>query len=241
MTNEIFNSATSDNEVTSEVEALKGRYTKADGTIDVDGLLKAKAHADRHIKQVEAEQAGLREDLKVRTSLEELVGKINTAPPVNTPQEVNSPNPLSDQDIEKLLEQKLEQRDISRTRKQNVDYVMAELSKVWGPDYAAKAKAKARELGSTETELGAFAERNPKAFLKLMIGDTETKSVFNPAPPSSQHRSQPTSSSSGKTYADFTKLRRENPNAYWSVETQKEMHRLMREAGERGEDWTKTR
>jgi hypothetical protein len=226
MTNALFNSDGSENDLSSDIEALKTRYTKADGSVDIDELLKAKAHADKHIKNVEAERAGLYEDLKGRTALEELVSKIKETPNnVNHEPQVNSNNatPLSEQDVEAKLDAKLSAYRKQLQYEQNVEHVKSELSKMWGPDYQAKLKAKARELGETEDDLGALAAAKPKVFLKLM--SEGEKQIYNPAPPSSSNRMQSNVSNGnakGKSY--FDKLRKENPSHYWSIAVQKELH-----------------
>jgi hypothetical protein len=240
MTDDIFNSANTDQELASELTTLKTKYTKEDGSIDIDGLLKAKAHSDRHIKHIETENTGMREDLKTRTTLEELIAKTTAPNNVSPAQQVNSQEATSEVDIEKRIEAKFSNLLAEQTHKQNIDQVTAELRKAWGNDYYAKAQAKARELGESEADLSDLAKRKPKVFLKLMLGDERT--VFNPAPPANQYRPTTESNRSGtKTWATFQKLKAENPSAYWSIEVQKELHKLNDEYAARGEDFTKTK
>jgi hypothetical protein len=248
MTNSnIFNSSLSgndqsDNEV--DIESVKTRFLKEDGSIDVDGLLKAKAHADKHIKNLEIENTGMRDDLKTRQTLEELLAKtqsqpnlnVNAEPPVNS----NNQNPLSDTDLEAKLNAKLSEWEKKKAREQNAAYVRSELSKAWGSDYLSKLEAKSRELGESLDDLAEMAQNKPKVFLKL-VGAEGERSVFNPAPPSSQFRSNAQNSQQNtKTYSWFQNLRRSDPSTYWSVATQKELHRIAEEYAARGEDFTKT-
>lgn len=239
MTN-IFNSGSDDQNTTSEIEGLKNRFKKEDGSIDVDKLLEAKYHADKHIKNIETEQAELREDLKARTTLEDLMTRIEASKNhVNSEQQINTPvTPTSEVDIDKRVDAKLSAWQTAQLHEQNVRYVESELQKNWGPDYSSKLRAKARELGESETDLAIIAQTKPKAFLAMM-GATKQDSLFNAAP-SSQVRTDVNNKSQGKTYKDFSKLRRENPTLYWDPATQKEMHRLANEYAARGEDFTKT-
>lgn len=240
MTNALFNGGNDDQIIAGEIEALKAKHLKEDGTIDVDSLLKAKAHADRHINRIETEQAGLREDLKVRTTLEDLVSRLQTPNNVNQEPPVNSPNtPHSEIDVKKAIKEELSEFQRQAQYQQNIAYVQAELMKTWGSDYTSKLKAKARELGESEDDLGALAASKPKVFLAL-VGAGE-KQIYNPAPPSS-HRITSSGNHAqshgikGKAYYD--KMRRENPSLYWEVSTQKALHAEAEQVGM--EVWSKS-
>lgn len=236
MTDDIFNSADADQVLASEVENLKARFTK-DGVLDVEGLLKAKAHADKHIKQVETERAGLYEDLKVRTKLEDLVSKIKETPVNHEPQINSNATPLSEEDIERKLNEKLSIRDREYTYQQNVNKVVGELTKIYGNDWQNKVAARARELGETTEYLTELAKTRPQLLLKLVAGDE--RSVYNPAPPSNEFRTT-SQQPSGKTWSSFERMRKENPSAYWSIETQRELHKLADEYAAKGVDFRKT-
>lgn len=240
MTNDLFNSADPDNGLVNEIETLKSKFVKEDGTIDADALLKAKAHADRHIRNIETEQAGLREDLKTRLTLEEIAAKIEASKNVNSEPQINTPStPQSEVDIDKLVDAKLSAYQKEQLYEQNINYVSAELTKAWGPDFQSKLVAKARELGESQDNLIAMAQSKPKLFLTL-VGATGTANNSYTSAPTSSVRSNGSFKQAGKTYSDFRKLRRENPQLYWSQTTQKEMHKLNEEYAARGEDFTKT-
>lgn len=233
-------SGTPDQEILSEEEALRARYTREDGSLDIDGLIKAKAHADRHIANVEREQAELRSDLQARLPLEDLVSRIEAAKSINPAQQVNAPViPASEVDIEGRIDAKLSALQKTNLHKQNVAMVQNELTKAWGPDYSSKLKAKARELGESEDDLQVLAQERPKMFLRLMVGEAGRFNDTYSAPSTSVNRTS-YSAPNPKGYGAFQKMRNEDPSRYWSTATQREIHKLAMEASERGEDFTKT-
>ena len=102
----------------------------------------------------------------------------------------------------------------------------------FGHDYARKLQEKAEELGMSMQELDSYAKRNPKAFYRLVELD---KSVdrSSTTPPASQINSEVFSvrGQSYSKFSDFEKLRRENPNAYWSPKVQNQLYKLAKEKG----------
>lgn len=243
MTNSnVFNSPEGDSQTEVDLDTIKTRFQKEDGSLDIEGLLKAKAHADRHIKNLESENTGMREDLKTRQTLEELLARtqsqsnVNTEPPVNS----NEQNPLSEVDLEAALNAKLSEWEKKKAREQNAAYVRNELAKTWGSDYLSKLEAKSRELGESLDELAELAQSKPKVFLRLVGASEGAKQTFDPAPPSSSYRPNSNNNQNTKTYSWFKNLRQTDPSTYWSVATQKELHRIAEEYAARGEDFTKT-
>lgn len=238
MTN-VFNTPTDNvDPLQAELETLRQQYVKEDGNVDIDGLLKAKAHSNIHIKNIEAETAMLRDDLKSRAPLEDLVARLSNNS-VNSERQVDIPNvPSSEVDVEARVDAKISALRNQMTAEQNVKYVQEELTKVWGPNFQEKLLVRARELGEDVDELALMAQSKPKRFLTLMTGG-QTSNMSNFQTPRNEVRTQNSKQANGpRTYADFKKMRKENPSLYYSIPMQRELLKAATEAAARGENFT---
>jgi hypothetical protein len=239
-------------EINATIETLKTKYQKEDGSLDLDGLLKKAAHAERHIKTLEREAQERSKESKVAQTLEEILAKIEAktlnsgGEPNHQTETPNSPRETTNtMDLDKLLEQRLEEKlqryEAQKTYERNVQHVQNELMKEWGPDYLTKLKAKAQELGETEQFLNDLAATRPQTFLKL-VKDKPQGSVFDGfTPPPGQRLSSTSSGASGpKTYSDFEKIRKENPTLYRSKAIQDQLLKLTAEYAAQGKSFTNT-
>lgn len=231
-------------ENTNYMEELVGEGKKY---ASVDDALKALHHAQQHIPRVEAEAQGVRDELKSRLALEDLVDKLQKAqaeagvsnpgePPQNEqPNEQATPpvppaTGLTKEELEALVQRTLVQDKEQSSFNTNVDTVASELQAKWGPGYRSMMAEKAQELGMSQEDLLALAGKSPKAFYNTVGVSTAPAQATNPhAPPTSQGR--PASpNSNARTWDYYTNLRRENPSLYWSKETQNEIFKGV-EAG----------
>ena len=218
----------------------------------VEELARGKAEADAFINRLLDERKSMREDLQARTSLQDLVdrmrtGKMNPADKEQGRQEQDSGNdfytgnrpdpnengkpsesPFSEEKVQELIERRLAE---DQARK-NLSEVKETLKQKFGHDYARKLREKAEDLGMTIEELDSYAKRNPKAFYRLVELDKDVDRS-SATPPASQINSE-VFSMRGQSYSkfsDFEKLRRENPNAYWSPKVQNQLYKLTQEKG----------
>lgn len=242
MTN-VFDDQSSDkNQIDSTVELLKARYQKEDGSVDMDGVWKKMAHADKHITTLEDELANERSNSKVGNRLEEILAKIeakSNARDEHRPEsETAGRTQTSEVNFDKIVEERLNAYEARKTAERNAEAVRQELIKLWGPQYVDTLRARTRELGETEDYMGRLAIERPQLFLNLVKG---TKAI-NDSPynaPASSHRMPGSQVKTGpKTYADFEKIRKENPKLYKSKAIQDQMFKLAKEAAQRGESFT---
>src|SRR5690554_6886313 len=135
---------------TEQLETYKKRFVKEDGTVDVDGLLKKSFHQEDHIGKLEQEHKRFRDDLKGRTTMEELIAELKKAPKNFSEDPPNQPNDTKTSqepiDLEAVIDTKMTDFEKRLTQKQNVDFVKSELTKAWGTNYTERLKAKAKEL-----------------------------------------------------------------------------------------------
>lgn len=131
-------------------------------------------------QQLLQEKERLRIENEEMASVNDLINRLNppAEPPNTTVTAVNKG--LSEDDIAKLLEQKLAQRDQEKVRDQNLSLVIGQLSKVYGDQAGAHIQKRAQELNTTTDSLRELARANPQMALELLA----VKSVKIPVTPS---------------------------------------------------------
>jgi hypothetical protein len=141
----------------------------------LEDAIKALKHSQEYIPSLKSELSTkdeeimkLRAELEARKSVEELVSQSAT------PQEVNQPQGLSEEDIEKLLESKLTQRQQQELASSNLNSVVSTLKQRYGEHTQAKIQEKAAELGYKPSELQKLAEKSPKLVLSLFGNSQST-------------------------------------------------------------------
>lgn len=144
-------------------ELLKG-ITDSDGRQKfetVDKALESIQHKDSHISTLESENAQLREKLEKQAKAEELLSQVK-----NTEQQTSSPA-LDPNEITKLVESTLTQRELQAKKTANKQDVAKSLME----QYKSQEKvdeyvsAKSQELG---VDLFALAATSPKAAKELL-------------------------------------------------------------------------
>jgi hypothetical protein len=199
-------------------------------------LARAKAESDAFIERLTRENAGLREDLKARTGLEELVtrlSEVDTKPSADLGNEPQTPNREDAPDLEKIIAQKLEEREVQKTSQDNLAAVKKTLADKWGSDYSNKLKTAANELGVGEKFLSDMAAKNPKAFYKLVgLESNPRPDLFEPPPRTETTVTMPPASGD-RDWDYYEKLRKADSNRYWSVSVQNQLHKDALRLGER--------
>lgn len=211
---------------------------------DPQALAKGKLMADQHISNLEKEMQELRQELSTRLTLEEFYEKMSsTQNPSsdgrsnqelqNLDENTTSQIPLSKEDVMRLVDNVYEQKQSKQKATSNVEYVRSELGKHWGSSFSSKLSDRVRELGMTEQQAAFLAEQAPKALVELALKDTQAavnSSSFSP--PHSTQGTSGTDALSGKRYSDYQKVKKENPNLYWSQRFQTDMHNQAFKLGE---------
>lgn len=204
----------------------------------VADLARAKAEADRFIEQLKQEQAGIRQELATRVTLEEFMDRMRSGQPDSQTPDSRSNNqedtgggdkPLTLADIERLVEERVSGREQKRTEEANLRTVQEELKKAYGDQYVSKLKETAQSLGMSEDYLGNLAKSAPKAFLKLVgvEGQSRQAAAANGlfTPPAGDSRGSGFQPSADKTKSWYDNLRKTDPKTYWLPATQNQMHK----------------
>lgn len=141
----------------------------------LDDAIKALKHSQEYIPSLKSELTAkdeeiikLRAELEARKSVEEIVSQSTNQP------EANQPQGLGVEDIEKLLEQKLTQRQQEDLAASNLSSVVSTLTQRFGDNTQAKIQEKAAELGYKPSELQELAKKSPKLVLSLFGNSQST-------------------------------------------------------------------
>lgn len=206
-----------------------------------EDLARGKAESDAFIAQLQREQAELREDLKQRQTMQEVVDQLNQRGQEQRQEELinqnnsgeqSSENAFSQEDVAKIIEEELRKRDSAtaaqtaeQRRADNFKTVSEELRRQFGNNYPAELKKRAEEAGLDPAFVNEAAHSDPASFYR-MLGVTPAQRSQNTqvSPPASSVNSGarvPNTSNRDKNYYD--RLRRENPTAYFSPSVQREM------------------
>lgn len=230
---------------TNPYEELVGEGKKFKTNED---LAKAKLESDRFIQQLQNELSGLRTELSTRQTLEQLMDKIskpNGEANANQSHNQNSAGgdsgtvkSLTEEDIARLVEQRLSQAEKARIHTANMETVREALVASFGSDYVTHLKAKASELGVSEEYLNSLAKETPKAFLKLVDASGERKAttpgLFTP-PPSSGLPSpskQGFAPNGARKNSWYEQLKATDKTKYLSKEVQLQMYNDAMSLGE---------
>lgn len=220
---------------------------------DAAELAKAKAHSDAFIERLQRELSGIRSELNTRVKLEELMDRMSTT---NTDKNVSSQGTqtpgengqdgtatrnLSPEDIEKVIEQRLQAKEQERRITENVSTVKNRLMAEFGDNYVAELEARTKALGLSKDFVAEIAKREPKALFTMLgiesVAGSQQKSqndVFSAPPKSSLNTAGFGIKDDGeKKFNDFEKIRKQDPARYWSAQVQNELHRQAMKLGEK--------
>ena len=206
---------------------------KGENWKDPEVLAKGELEADGYIKTLEEQLSQMREDMNKQDYqaqiLEQLQNKatesatVGTAAPNNngSTETQDTTASLSENDLESLVEKTLVKREQDSVIKQNLTQVDQELVNSFGTEAAAKVQEKAKELGMSMERLRDIAAESPSAFFTL-IG--QPQQTFSPMVPGSvRTEGVNMQASNTRDWSFYQKLRRENPNQYYSPKVQQQL------------------
>ena len=210
---------------------------------DEKSLARSKVEADEFIRSLTREMSELKQELNTRARLEDLLTKVSEPkmPPSNPgnqpPNEENQPpaSGLTADQLEEVLNKKLNEREVKSTRERNVQSIKSELASKFGNGYVDVLKAKATELGVSSDWMNSLAADNPKALLKLVGADTvalKPNDLFS-APPSSQTSTGFVPNNQDRTQSWYNELKKKDAKLYWHKDTQVALHKDAMRLGER--------
>lgn len=220
----------SDDTIVNPVETLVGDGKKFK---DVEALAKGKLESDNHIARLEAELAGIREDLGKRVDAEAQLAEVRNELTVlrnARPQESksNTSSPLTVDGIQALVNESITRTERNRTSQSNIALANTAMLDAFGSFEQATAGvlAKSKELGLSMDRLKEIAAESPTAFQKIILGD-KAAAVAAPLDGRAVATERPQASSGLSTQegtkAFYDELRTKNPKLYWDPRTQEKI------------------
>lgn len=205
---------------------------------DPNELAKGYVHAQKHIDDMEAELAELREAKKKGEWTDEVLERLGQRQPTSKGegQEVAgtsdkaTPAAPSEDDLKSLIKDTLTQQEKERTAEQNRQTVEEGLRTLYGTEAKSKLEEKSKELGMSVKRLQALAEESPNAFFTL-IGQPPQKET-NRIAGNQVNTSAGFDQSGRKNWAYYQKMRREKPKLYRSPQVQNEIIAERQKQGE---------
>ena len=215
--------------------AAKGNESFRDPEVAAKSLLTA----NEHITSLERQLTEMRSDLSNRMSAEKALEAVNAKAEeiaaqvtrVATP-EVEPTTGLDPEKVEAIVSAALEKSDTEKTHRDNANRINLKLQELYGDQAVAKVQERANELGMTVDQMVQTAKATPDAFMAMLNppSNPETNAISH-----TQVNSASTafSNTSERNYAFYDKIRKENPVAYFSPKTQKQMHKDALELGDK--------
>lgn len=199
---------------------------------------RSRVEADIHIARIEDEQKRLRAELANRIEYEDFLNQLKSipltgsaiTPPSEPPKDLTG---FKQEDIERLLDMKLQQREQERTAEQNLNIVDRKLTEVYGQQYAQHLKRQAAELGVSESFIRNVASANPKALYRLLGIEEKTNKDNAFQPPLKNEFSFASGLPSGDKRGDsyYEEIRKKDPNKFFSAKIQNEIFDRIKEIG----------
>lgn len=210
---------------------------------DVNALVASRLEADRHIEQLERENASMRADMAAndnkkaeQKTLTDILAAIEKA---KGAEGSNQPAPTQEE-LTKLIRSTLSQTKQEETRATNRELVDQSLIAKFGTVEAAKQKVieRSRELGLTPGVIKELSETTPAAFLEL-FGVTSNNNSVNSQKPVVKGNVNPESinlvpDNGERKYAYYKALRQKmGRNAFYAdTNVQYQMSKDMAKYGE---------
>lgn len=137
---------------------------------DVQTALDALRHSQDFIPQIKQENDTLKSELdKLKEEVARLKTVEDTVSKLTSVQNVSQQTPasVSGEDIVKLIDQALTQKESMAKQKANTEQVVAQISQSFGAEAEKTFYSKAAELGISANDLNALAAKSPEAVLQL--------------------------------------------------------------------------
>lgn len=219
----------------AKIVEVKGEAFK-----DPQVLAKSKLESDNYIKQLEGQLTELRTELSKEEAAKKLLAELESrrqAPNANSLPKQGETNPsdtkpeLSEDVIQRLVEETLSKRETTQTAQQNAKMVQDQLVQKYGTEAKAHVEKKAQELGMSFERLSALAAESPTAFMSL-IG--EPKPEYKPPVSGTINTAAGNfNNPAEKNWAYYQNLRKTNKQLYFDPKTQQQMMQDKMRLGDR--------
>ena len=151
-----------------EIKNEKGEPKYSNLSVALDAL----KHSQEYIPQLkskteeqEAELERLKAELAKRSAVEDAIARLQQRQPEVPQPTSEAPKALDEEQLQKMMERTLTQREQAQVFQNNVSEVSNALTAKFGDKAKEAIAAKAQELGMTPQQIGEIAKTSPKAVL----------------------------------------------------------------------------
>ncbi len=203
---------------------------EADEYADLDpAVAKRLRDKDAFIATLENETATYRNELRARTSLEEITDRIarqvqQDPTPGQTPPAAEPPAKSEPVNIAEQVLKILEEERAKDNRTANVEKSRAGLRERFGADYNLYLKKAATTLGVSEKFLADMASTAPDGLLRMIDSLSLKEGDVGAPPPSSVDTSKQFGQVVRRNKAYYDNIRKADRQKYFSAAIQSEMH-----------------
>ena len=216
---------------------------------EIQEIVKRDMHAQHHIKNLESENKGMREEMSnLQKGFEELKDKLASQDivqqliertqqndSVNNKQdkevEDNNNNNFDNNTINEMVKEQLNKFMESKEKSSNLDSVKKELGGMFKGKADDHVRSVAEKNGMSFDDAMDLASNNPKLFSSVFV-EPFKNSPSIPSPTSANNNSSAPATGENLTMEHWNKLRKENPNKFFSVDVQKQYHKWFAEKRE---------
>lgn len=237
----IFDGQTDQTQTTTDATSWVDKVVgdKGEQFRDPEALAKSLFNSNLHIKTLEEENAKFKERQVQEDFGKQLLEELRRQPPASgepaATDTTNAGGPTENttqsgpEDIKKLVEEAIANREHTRTREQNIAETDKVMRERFGDQAQAELTKRAKELGVEVEYLADVAGKSPSAFLR-MIG--EAPQVQSNSTVDSTVNTATFSQGSGKrNWAYYKDLMKKDNKRYRSREIQDQMERDYAEQG----------
>jgi hypothetical protein len=195
---------------------------------------------EMHIKKIEEENRLLRQSATETKTVDQILqalkstnGSQNTVQDIvrdNQNVDANNNAPVASvEEVSRKVLEALEAKTEAKKQEENISKVKAALLSNFGADFPNVLENKATELGLDKATIDMMAKKTPQALLKLL--DVKANVSTNPSPNNSYR--VPEGVNTEKNAAYYAKLRKSNPNLYYSRNIQNEIIQQAEKLGQK--------
>lgn len=225
-------------ELVGEGKKFKTPQDLARGKYEADLMIET---FKRQQDQLRADYLELQKESAARARLEDLIDKLgqkapasNEQPPVNVD---NTPK-FKPEELDSLIDSKMEARDANRRRQDNYKTVEAKLRETYGDTYPRVLKEQVAELGLTSEYINDLARTSPEAFFRTIgLNAPKTQDGFQPPVRSNQRSDNFAQKGNQKrTWTYYQELKKANPQLYYDPKITNQMQKDYAALGQAFED-----
>jgi hypothetical protein len=220
-----------------KIEELKQKFTKEDGSLDIEALLKKAAHQELHIAKIEPENQNLRKELDTRLTYQDLLEKLQPQTSSTLHQDndglerVENPKANVTEDvIERMFEDRFNKKQQEAIQVANVNYVKQELEKAWGSNYPERLREVAKGFYMSEDEVKRRAMDNPKSLLAIVLPMNKPSNDNSFVPPANRQNTSANTLSTEKNWKYYREIMLKDRKRFESLTA--EMHTQAEKLGE---------